>query len=136
MNTKTFTCIAPAFLALSLAATAVAIEPPAGGPPVPPANGPGGQGGPGGPGQGPGGEGGEGRKRPDFKTLDKNGDGFITEDEVPAKAWERMKGADKNGDGKVSEEELRQGAKGRGRGEGGRGEGILCSPPTCVSGPQ
>ena len=58
MNTKAFTFIAPAFLALSLAATAVAIEPPAGGPPVPPANGPGGQGGPGGPGQGPGGPGG------------------------------------------------------------------------------
>lgn len=55
MNTNAFTFIAPAFLALSLAATAVAIEPPAGGPPVPPANGPGGQGGPGGPGQGPGG---------------------------------------------------------------------------------
>jgi large subunit ribosomal protein L28 len=42
-----------------------------------------------------------------LKTLDKNGDGFITQDEVPAEAWERMKKADKNGDGKISAEELR-----------------------------
>ncbi|MEI6475978.1 MAG: EF-hand domain-containing protein, partial [Planctomycetota bacterium] len=110
MNKNAFTFIAPAFLALSLAGTVVAIAPPAD--QAPPAKDPGGQGGPGGPGQGPGGPGGEGRKRPDFKTLDKNGDGFITQDEVPADAWERMKKLDKNGDGKVSEEEMKQGMKG------------------------
>jgi hypothetical protein len=61
----------------------------------PPAPGGGGGGGPGqgGPGQGGPGQGGPGRGgRPEFKDVDKNGDGFITEDEVPAERWERPYG--------------------------------------------
>ena len=106
-------------LALGIASAAVAMDPPAGGG--------GGNGGDTPPKQGGGkggskdGQGGKGVKRPDFKTLDKNGDGFITSDEVPATAWERMKKADKDGDGKVSEAELKDFRPQRG--PGGKGSG-------------
>ena len=60
------------------------------------------------------------RKRPDFKTLDKNGDGFISADEVDPKVWEKMKNLDKDGDGKISEQEFKDGMKARG-GKGGKG---------------
>jgi hypothetical protein len=43
-----------------------------------------------------------------FKRADKNGDGFLTQDEVGEKRWERIKVADANGDGKISREELKQ----------------------------
>jgi len=43
-----------------------------------------------------------------FKQADKNGDGFLTKDEVGDKRWERIKVADANGDNKVSMDELRQ----------------------------
>jgi Ca2+-binding EF-hand superfamily protein len=43
-----------------------------------------------------------------FKRADKNGDGFITQDEVSERRWERIRVADANGDGKISLEELRQ----------------------------
>jgi len=43
-----------------------------------------------------------------FKQADKNGDGFLTKDEVGDKRWERIKVADANGDDKVSQAELRQ----------------------------
>jgi CO/xanthine dehydrogenase Mo-binding subunit len=106
MLSKKFAFIAPAFLACTFASAALAIEPPANGGQDPAQ----------GPGQGPGGkeggkDGGKGgeRKRPDFKTLDKNGDGFITEDEAPAQAWERMKKFDANGDGKISADEMTKG---------------------------
>ena len=115
MLSKKFAFIAPAFLACTFASAALAIEPPANGGQDPAQN----------PGQGAGGkdggkDGGKGgeRKRPDFKTLDKNGDGFITEDEVPAQAWERMKKFDANGDGKISADEMTKGmAEQRGRGK-------------------
>lgn len=95
---------------LALASSTLA-EPPA----------PGGGGG-GGPGQGGPGRGG----RPEFKDVDKNGDGFITEDEVPAERWERLKKADTDGDGKISEEEYKKARPGGGRGPrqpGGGGGG-------------
>jgi len=116
------TTIGTTLLALGIASTALAIEPPANDTPPQQGGQSGGQ--PGGKGDGkPSGKDGErpGRgNRPDFKTLDKNGDGFITQDEVPAEAWERMKKADKNGDGKISAEELREARPNR-RGQGGSG---------------
>lgn len=116
MLSKKFAFIAPAFLACTFASAALAIEPPANGG-QDPAQGAGGK-----DGGKDGGKGGE-RKRPDFKTLDKNGDGFITEDEVPAQAWERMKKFDANGDGKISADEMTKGMaeqRGRGKGNGGK----------------
>lgn len=115
---RTLTNVGTILLALGIASTALAIEPPAND--TPPQQG--GQSGGKGDGK-PSGKDGErpGRgNRPDFKTLDKNGDGFITQDEVPAEAWERMKKADKNGDGKISAEELRE-ARPAKRGQGGSG---------------
>lgn len=38
--------------------------------------------------------------------ADKNGDGVITQDEVPARRWERLKNADSNKDGKVTKDEM------------------------------
>src|SRR5688500_18890145 len=38
--------------------------------------------------------------------ADKNGDGVITQDEVRAPRWERLKHADANKDSKVTKEEL------------------------------
>jgi hypothetical protein len=97
--------IGTALLALGVASSALAALPQDGGQAPPQqggqGNGKGGQGGGKGEPGGPGGQGGE-RRRPNFKALDKNGDGFITQDEVPAEAWERLKNADKNGDGKIS----------------------------------
>ncbi len=59
-----------------------------------------------------------------FQRLDKNGDGFITLDEIPEEHRERfsktLKRLDKNGDGKLSREELAQ-ARGPRRGRPGRG---------------
>jgi hypothetical protein len=46
-----------------------------------------------------------------FKKADKNGDGFLTKDEVGAQRWERIKVADANNDGKVSHPELQQARK-------------------------
>ena len=46
-----------------------------------------------------------------FKKADKNGDGFLTKDEVGEKRWERIKVADANNDGKVSHPELQQARK-------------------------
>jgi hypothetical protein len=46
-----------------------------------------------------------------FKQSDKNSDGFLTQDEVGAKRWDRIKIADTNNDGKVSKAELEQAHK-------------------------
>ena len=59
---------------------------------------------PGGDGPKPGGGG--GRQRPKFEDLDKNNDGFITEDEVTKEQWDRIKKRDKDNDGKVSKDEF------------------------------
>lgn len=45
-----------------------------------------------------------------FKLADKNNDGKITSDEVPAEAWERISKLDKDTDGAVTAEEARAGA--------------------------
>ena len=140
MLSKKFAFIAPAFLACTFASAALAIEPPANGgqdPAQGPGQGPGGKEG-GKEGGKQGGKGGE-RKRPDFKTLDKNGDGFITEDEAPAQGWERMKKFDTDGDGKISADEMTKGMaeqRGRGKGpggpggkDGGKGNGAPPPPP-------
>jgi len=41
-----------------------------------------------------------------FKKADKNNDGFLTQDEVGEKRWQRMQVADANKDGKISQAEL------------------------------
>lgn len=46
-----------------------------------------------------------------FKRADKNGDGFLTKDEVGDRRWQRIQVADGNRDGKVSRPELRQARK-------------------------
>lgn len=111
----------PTTLLASLLAASALAEPPAQGEPgkgpPPPAQSEPGQGAPGqgGPGRGPR-EGGPGRgERPTFKTFDRNGDGVVTSDEVPAEVWERLKRLDADGDGKITEDEFRQGRPGRGR---------------------
>jgi hypothetical protein len=43
-----------------------------------------------------------------FRKADKNGDGFITKDEVNDRKWARIQVADANGDSKISLEELKQ----------------------------
>jgi hypothetical protein len=59
-----------------------------------------------------------------FKQADKNGDGFLTKDEVGADRWARIQVADANRDSKISHEELMQARKdgklphGHGRGQG------------------
>lgn len=77
-----------------------------------------------GPGEGPG-KGGPGEM---FKRADKNNDGKISKDEVPAEAWNRLGRLDKNGDDAVSAEEAKAarpdgpGAPGGpGKGEPGKG---------------
>ena len=46
-----------------------------------------------------------------FKNADKNNDGFLTQQEVGAQRWERIKVADANNDGKVSKDEMIQAFK-------------------------
>jgi hypothetical protein len=46
-----------------------------------------------------------------FKKADKNGDGFLTKDEVGEKRWSRIQVADANKDGKVSQPEMQQARK-------------------------
>lgn len=48
----------------------------------------------------------DGRERPDFATLDANGDGVITQEELQAHAAARFASVDTNGDGGLSAEEL------------------------------
>ena len=43
-----------------------------------------------------------------FKKADKNGDGFLTQDEVGEKRWAHIQIADANKDGKISMAELAQ----------------------------
>ncbi|MEO6753192.1 MAG: EF-hand domain-containing protein [Chthoniobacteraceae bacterium] len=86
----------------------------------------GGQGGPqggpgGGPGQGgPGGPGGQRPVPPIIAALDTNKDGVIDADEI-AKAAESLKTLDKNGDGKLTEDEYRPKPLGGPGGPGGKG---------------
>jgi len=72
-------------------------------------------------GGGPGGPGGPGGVEGLFAALDKNGDGVLTEDEVPEKLADKLAAADANGDGQVTKEELQQARPGRGGGPGGPG---------------
>lgn len=64
-----------------------------------------------------------------FKKFDKNKDGALTEDEVPAKAWTRLSRCDADGDGAVTKAELakckrkHRGKKGGRRGGGKKGGG-------------
>lgn len=70
-----------------------------------------------------------------LKRMDKNGDGNLSKDEVPAQTWERLGKFDKDNDGVVTKAEMaagfaamraakgREGAKGKGRGIGGPQEG-------------
>ena len=41
-----------------------------------------------------------------FENADKNNDGALTKDEVPAERWQRLQNADANKDGKVTKDEL------------------------------
>jgi len=55
-----------------------------------------------------------------LKALDRNGDGVLTQDEVPEKLAMRIAAADANGDGKITKEELEQARAARhGTGEPG-----------------
>lgn len=47
------------------------------------------------------------RVRRAWNRLDKNQDGKLSQEEVPEKLWERIRGADTDGDGAVSKEELK-----------------------------
>jgi Ca2+-binding EF-hand superfamily protein len=71
----------------------------------------GGRGGPGGKGK-PGARG-EGAKGDPIAQFDKNKDGKLGKDEVPAEIWARMSKADKNADGLISKGELESAHKGR-----------------------
>lgn len=69
----------------------------------------------------------EKKKAEMFGKIDKNGDGFVTSDEVKPERWEHMKAADANGDSKLTQAELEQAFKDRKlgpplghRGHGGR----------------
>lgn len=105
------TLLSSTLLALAVTGSALALV----APPEPPA---------------PGGGGGDGgRKRPKFEDLDKNNDGFITEDEVSKEQWERLKKRDKDGDGKVSKDEFGQGRPSGPR-PGGPGPGTPPAPGT------
>lgn len=82
--------------------------------------------GPGRPG-GPGGQ--KGKPGEMFQRADKNSDGKLTEDELPAEVWSRLSRLDKDNDGAISKEEAAAGRPpGRGPGgpgspEGGKGKG-------------
>jgi hypothetical protein len=122
---KTSKTLLLAALALGVSATlALAQDEPQGpGGNRPPRQG-GGQGGQGGPGQG--GQGGGQRMMggPLMAALDANKDGVIDEKEI-ANASAALKTLDKNGDGKLTAEEIRpqrpQGQGGQGGGQGGPG---------------
>ena len=58
-----------------------------------------------------------------FKRADKNEDGKISKDEVPAEAWERLGKLDKNNDRAVSKEEIAAMARGGGGGARGNAKG-------------
>src|SRR6187455_3439065 len=49
-----------------------------------------------------------------FENADKNNDGALTKDEVPAERWQHLQNADANKDGKVTKDELHAFFKGRG----------------------
>lgn len=53
------------------------------------------------------------RERPDFATLDANGDGALTLDELQARGAARFAEADANGDGALSAEEMVAAAEAR-----------------------
>lgn len=61
-------------------------------------------------------------RSPAFEALDADHDGVISSSEL-ANAATALKSLDKNGDGKLSEDEVRPQMPGRGRGDGARGEG-------------
>ncbi len=66
----------------------------------------------------------EGKGGPDmFANADKNKDGKLSKDEVPAEMWERLSKLDKDNDGTVSKEEMAamRGKGGPGAGPGGPG---------------
>lgn len=70
--------------------------------------------------------GGKGAPGEFFKRADKNGDGKLTQDEVPEQFWSRLSKADKNEDGAVTQEELaaaRPGGPGAPGGGKGKGKG-------------
>lgn len=46
-----------------------------------------------------------------FEKADANGDGFLTQDEVGQRRWERIKVADANNDSKISKDEIMQAKK-------------------------
>jgi hypothetical protein len=58
-----------------------------------------------------------------FAKLDTNGDGLLTQDELPAEARDRMMLADADKDGKVTRAELSTSMSQRGRGKSGGGPG-------------
>lgn len=92
-----------------------------------------GEGGDGGGRRGPGkGKGKHARIGKIFKRFDKNKDGSLTEDEVPAKAWTRLSKCDANGDNAVTKAEVakhrreqrgKKGGKKGGRRRGGKKDG-------------
>jgi hypothetical protein len=131
MKTTTQTLLSSTLLALTVTCGAFAIIAPPTTPPAPGGPTPGVPGG-GGPG------GGGGRQRPKFEDLDKNNDGFITEDEVSKEMWERMKKRDADGDGKISKEEFGKGRPGGPGGPGGPGPGGPGGPggPTAPPAPK
>ncbi len=53
-----------------------------------------------------------------FERGDRNKDGKVSKDEVPAFVWERISKLDRNNDGGVTKDELAQGFKDRVKGDG------------------
>ena len=74
-------------------------------------------------------QGGPGKGGPEmFANADKNKDGKLSKDEVPAEMWERLSKLDKDSDGAVSKEEMaamrgKGGPDGKGAPQGGPGKG-------------
>lgn len=56
-----------------------------------------------------------------FQRLDKNGDGQLTQDEVPERLWERLVQADTDGDGAISKDEAKAARKQHMKRRGQRG---------------